>query len=175
MVELGNLPRHFWLIQITGEAQSPRLAGDYSSTTAALEQKSPGSCVEPQQGYCRRILQQNESLEKGLLNAYWMPSHAGKLLLQVALAGAHQFSWNKDIPGWRQKVLPYLLVDTEGTKQSRSCMTALDSMSSTLLYSSSLSIMHKGLWCSIRWGNTAKKYQPNNFHSQKRLEVSSHV
>lgn len=69
MVELGNLPGYFSLIQVTGEVQPPRLAGDYSSITAAVKQRSPGSCVEPQQGYCRKILQQDGSREKEILNA----------------------------------------------------------------------------------------------------------
>lgn len=52
------------------------------------------------------------------------------------------FSWNKDIRGRRQKVLPYLPVDTEGTKHSRICTRTMCRGSSTLLYSTSFSIMN---------------------------------
>lgn len=37
MVELGKFSRYFWLIQVTGKVQSPRLTGGYWSVAAAVE------------------------------------------------------------------------------------------------------------------------------------------
>lgn len=65
MAELGNLPRHFWLTQVTGKVQPPRLAGDYWSNIAAVEPEITCElCEGPSkgtvQGYCER--RQNEPL-----------------------------------------------------------------------------------------------------------------
>ena len=119
----------------------------------------------PQQGYCGRILRaltQWATVGGGIERVVYQISCAGRALLQIALARAHLFSWNKDIRGWRQKVLPYLLVDTEGTKHSRSSMRTLYRGSSALLCSTSLSIMHKGLGWNKRWGSTGKNISPLN-------------
>lgn len=40
MVQLGNLPRHFWFIQITGKVQLPSLDGNDFSLRAAVGAES---------------------------------------------------------------------------------------------------------------------------------------
>lgn len=40
MVQLGNLPRHFWFIQITGKVQLPSVAGNDFSLRAAVGAES---------------------------------------------------------------------------------------------------------------------------------------
>lgn len=88
--ELGNLPRHFWLIQVTGKVQPPRLAVDYWSIIAAVEAESTSElCEGPSkgtvEGYCK--CQQNEPLWKGVLNTLCikhpvLAKHCSRLLLQ---------------------------------------------------------------------------------------------
>lgn len=106
MVQLGNLPRHFWFIQITGKVQLPSLAGNYFSLRAAVEAEHLWAVWWPH----------SEPLEEGVLS---VSCTQHPVLVQIALARAHTFSCNKDVWGWTQKVLPYLPVGTEGTKQQK--------------------------------------------------------
>lgn len=107
MVQLGNLPRHFWFIQITGKVQLPSLAGNYFSLRAAVEADSTCElCGGPRVSHRRR--------------GCWVCPVSNILCwLQIALARTHTFSWNNDGWGWRRKVFPYLPVGTEGTKQQK--------------------------------------------------------
>lgn len=84
MVQLGNLPRHFWSIQITGKVQLPSLAGNSFCLRAAVEAESTCElCSGPTVSHSRR--------------GCWVCPVSNILCwLQIAPARTHTFTWNKE-------------------------------------------------------------------------------
>lgn len=102
------------LLVSTGHQESPTAKAGWRWQVSELpwRQRSLVSCVRiTGEGHC--VSTEPAAVGGGIGRVGYQTSCAGRALLQIVLPRAYPFSWNKDVRGWGQKVLPYLLVDPQ--------------------------------------------------------------